>query len=158
MIDKVNHARVLLVDDDPDIVRLLTKVIERATNNEINIESLTDPKEARKRIDRGGIDILITDLEMPGISGLELLRCAKRRNPATQVLFITGHSTQDALLDALELGASDYLLKPIDQIKLLEILQHAFDRQRRWKAALLGTWQAGRTPETVTPADSPQVV
>ncbi len=138
-----------MVDDDPDIVRLLIKVIKRALNDEIDIESLTSPGAARKRLDEGGVDILITDLEMPGVSGLELLRCAKRRNACTQVLLITGHSTRDALLDALELGATDYLVKPIDQLELVEILIQAQDRTRRWRQALLGTWRNTRASEPV---------
>ena len=59
---------------------------------------------------------------MPGPGGLELLRCAKRRNPCTQVLFLTGRSTLEALTDALELGATDYLLKPLDQAELISLV------------------------------------
>ena len=140
------RTKLLLVDDDPSMIRLLTRVIERSMNDEIDLESLTSSKEAVSRIEKGGVDILLTDLEMPGINGIELLQCAKSRNPATQVLFITGHSTQEALLDALERGASDYLLKPIDQAELLEVLKQSQQRQRRWKEALLGTWRWAREP------------
>ena len=80
--------------------------------------------------------------------GLELLQCAKRRNACTQVLFMTGHSTQEALLVALERGASDYLLKPVDQTELIELLKQSYQRQRRWKKALLGTWRSGHEPST----------
>ena len=141
---------LLLVDDDPDMIRLLTSVICCAPDVEFDAESLTDAVDARRRIEQGGIDILVTDLEMPGVSGLELLRCAKSRNPATQVLFMTGHSTQEALLDALEQGASDYLLKPVNQLELLQLLRHAFERQQRWKQALLGTWRGRNVREAAT--------
>jgi len=135
------NSTLLIVDDDPSMVRLLTKVLGRSLQDKINIESLTDPVEARERINNGGIDILITDLEMPGINGLELLRCAKRRNVCTQVLFLTGHSTQEALLDAFELGATDYLLKPIDQEQVIELIDQSYIRLRRWQRALADTWQ-----------------
>ena len=135
------HPKLLLVDDDPDMIRLLTSVISCAADVDFDVESLTDPVDAKSRIEEGGIDILVTDLEMPGINGLELLQCAKRRNAATQILFMTGHSTQEALLAALEHGASDYLLKPVNQIELLSLLRHAYERQQRWKQALLGTWR-----------------
>jgi len=137
-------STLLLVDDDPSVVRLLAKLIDRSYGGEIEIESLTDPLEARKRILEGGVDILLTDLEMPGINGLELLRCAKQRNACTQVLFFTGHSSREALLEALELGATDYLIKPVDQGQLLELISQAFNRQRRWNLALAKTWRQQR--------------
>jgi len=133
---------LLLVDDDPSMVRLLNKIIERQFEDEIELMSLTDPKEARRQIEAQIVDILITDLEMPGVNGLELLRCAKRRNPCTQVLFMTGHSTLDALTDALELGATDYLLKPLDQMHLIKLVGDAQERLLRWREALVGTLRA----------------
>ncbi len=135
-------TRLLLVDDDPAMIRLLARVIDRSFGEEIELHSLTDPAEARDAIERNLIDILVTDLEMPGTNGLSLLRCAKRRNALTQVLFITGHSSLAALSDALDLGATDYLLKPLDQTELVELLQQAQKRIRRWREALAGTFNA----------------
>ncbi len=140
MTQPKRHLTLLLSDDDPNMVRLLTRIIDRSLGGQIKIESLTDPAEARARIDEGGVDILLSDLEMPGVDGLELLRCAKKRSAYTQILFLTGHSSHDALLDALELGATDYLLKPVDQQELLELIDQAQSRLRRWRQALAGTW------------------
>lgn len=116
----------------------------REFGGEIQIESLADAALAHRRLEEGGVDILLTDLEMPGVNGLALLRRAKRRNAYTQVLFITGHSTQEALLDALELGATDYLLKPIQHQEVLHVIRQAHERQQRWQQALAGTWQQRR--------------
>jgi DNA-binding NtrC family response regulator len=135
-------TKLLLVDDDPNMVRLLARVINRSFGDEMELQSLTDPTKARDAIERDLIDMLVTDLEMPGTSGLSLLRCAKRRNALTQVLFITAHSSLDALSDALELGATDYLLKPLDQSELVELLEQAQKRVRRWRQALAGTFAA----------------
>jgi DNA-binding NtrC family response regulator len=135
-------TKLLLVDDDPSMVRLLTKVIDRSFGQEIELHSLTDPTMAREAVERELIDILVTDLEMPGTNGLSLLRCAKRRNALTQVLFVTGQSSLDALSDALELGATDYLLKPLDQVELVELLEQAQKRVQRWRQALAGTFNA----------------
>ncbi|MEE8452628.1 MAG: response regulator [Thermoguttaceae bacterium] len=145
-------TRLLLVDDDPSIVRLLTTVIERSFQDQIELKSLTRAKDARSWIEQEVVDILITDLEMPDVNGLELLRCAKRRNACTQVLFITGHSTLDALSDALELGATDYLLKPLDTGEVVELVEHALSRQRRWTAALARTFATQREIATATTA------
>ena len=136
-----NQATLLLVDDDPSILRLLEKVIEQSFAEHLKVETLLDATEARDRIEQGGVDILLTDLEMPSVNGLELLRSAKRRNAHSQVLLLTGHSSHQALLDALELGASDYLLKPFEQAELLELVGQAHSRLRRWKMALLSTWK-----------------
>jgi DNA-binding NtrC family response regulator len=134
---------LLLVDDDPSLVRLLAKIIDRSFGARMQLQTLTDPKAARQWIDRNLVDILVTDLEMPGVNGLELLRCAKRKNPCAQVLFVTGHSTLEALTDALELGATDYLLKPLDQTELVALVEDAEKRLWRWREALAGTVAAG---------------
>ena len=140
-------TKLLLIDDDPSIVRLISTTISSSLESEIDLESLTDPAEARQRILDSSIDVLLTDLEMPGVNGLELLRCAKRRNAFTQVLFLTGHSTRNALLDAMELGATDYLLKPFNREELLELVSQTHHRRQRWIRALAGTWRG-------TPAES----
>jgi DNA-binding NtrC family response regulator len=132
-------TRLLLVDDDPSMVRLLATIIDRSFGDQIEMQSLTNPTEARDVIEKNVIDILVTDLEMPGINGLGLLRHAKRKNALTQVLFMTGNSSLDALTDALELGATDYLLKPMDQAELVELLEQAQKRVQRWRQALAGT-------------------
>lgn len=150
MQNNKKRSTLLIIDDDPSIVRLLAEILSRSFGDKLRIESLTDPAEARERIEEDVVDILLTDLEMPGINGLELLRCAKRRNACTQVLFFTGHSTYGALLDALELGATDYLLKPVDQEQLLNLVGQACVRQQRWKNALAGTWEQRRQEPLAT--------
>lgn len=137
-------TRLLLVDDDPSMVRLLGHVIMRSFGDRIEMKSLTDPRLAQECIESDLWDILITDLEMPGINGLALLRCAKRKNALTQVFFMTGHSALDSLSAALEMGATDYLLKPLDAPELVEILEEARKRIRRWRQACVGTL-SGRT-------------
>ena len=144
MSDKRKDAvRLLIVDDDSSMVRLLTTIITHTSDDRVELHSLTDPAEARCWLDNNLVDILVTDLEMPGVDGLELLRCAKRRNPCAQVLFITGHSTLDALVEAMELGATDYLLKPFDQEELIDLIHDAHKRLRRWRRALAGTLTVG---------------
>lgn len=143
-------SRLIVIDDDPAIIRLLGHAIETAFAGEITVDTMTDPADALRRIDGGCVDILLTDLEMPAINGLELLRFAKRKNPCTQVVFLTGNSTQQALLEALEHGAADYLLKPIDRDALVAIVREAHDRGVRWRAALAETWRRSRGASRTT--------
>jgi DNA-binding NtrC family response regulator len=135
---------LLLVDDDPSMVRLLARLIDRSFGDRMRLHSLTDPHHAREWIEHNLADILVTDLEMPGVNGLELLRRAKQKNPCAQVLFITGHSTLEALTDALEFGATDYLLKPLNRAKFIALVEDAEKRLRRWREALAGTVAARR--------------
>lgn len=137
---QTGRVTMLLVDDDPRMIALLRTVIEATADEHIEIETLTNPALARERIERGGVQILLTDLEMPGINGLELLCAAKRRNPLTQVLFLTGHSTATALFDALQFGATDYLIKPFDTNELRRLVEEAYLRTQRWQRAFASTW------------------
>ena len=132
-------VRVLLVDDDPDMLQLLEEIIQEGFRDEVQIKATSDPKQARRHLEAEIVDLLVTDLEMPEISGLELLRCAKRKNAWTQVLLVTGHSNLDALTNAMDLGASDYLTKPIDQDELEEVVTSILRRLCRWRAALADT-------------------
>lgn len=133
---------LLTVDDDPMICRFITKVVSDALGNTVSVVSLSDPHEAKRWLDDNRCDILLTDIEMPGVDGLEMLRFAKQRNAWTQVIFITGNSTWDHIADAIENGASDYLLKPIDSHELIQLVSQECARQARWQNVILGTLKA----------------
>jgi len=136
-------AKLVLIDDDPSMVRLLARIIERAFRQEIEMQPYSDPALAQDHLERELVDIVVTDLEMPEINGLNILRIAKSRNPCAQVLLVTGHSSVRALLEALEHGASDYLLKPVDEASFLQLIGDAMARVTRWRTALAGTLSAG---------------
>ena len=82
-------TRLLLIDDDPSMVRLLTTVLKREFDDDVEIVALEHSQAALQWIEYHVVDILITDLEMPQINGLDLLKAAKRRNACTQVFFMT---------------------------------------------------------------------
>jgi DNA-binding NtrC family response regulator len=100
----------------------------------------TDAEAARDWLAAHSCDVLVSDIEMPGLDGLELLRIAKRRNVWTQVVFITGHSSVDRLIDAVALGATDYLLKPIDREEITEVVEQLCRRCARWQSAMIETF------------------
>jgi DNA-binding NtrC family response regulator len=130
---------ILLVDDDPQMTRLLETVLKERFPETVHIQGVTDSAAARQYLETKVVDVLITDLEMPGVNGLQLLRCAKRRNAWTQVVMVTGHTRLDALTDAMDLGASDYLLKPLDLDELKTVVGGVLDRLCRWRKALAST-------------------
>lgn len=141
-IDMARKLNILIIDDDPSIVRLLTHLVETRLGDKLNVFGLTDSSEAMSWLERNCCDILVSDIDMPDADGLQMLRFAKRRNAWTQVIFITAHTTWDRLTEAVEFGASDYLLKPIDQDDLIALLSQQYVRCARWQSAVLGTLEA----------------
>jgi CheY-like chemotaxis protein/signal transduction histidine kinase/HPt (histidine-containing phosphotransfer) domain-containing protein len=130
---------ILVVDDDLDMLGLLEDIIKERFSKNARVELVSSSQKARERLEAGLIDVLITDIEMPDLNGLQLLRFAKRKNAWTQVVVITGHSQMEVLTDAMDLGASDYLVKPIDPEELEQSLHEAFSRFHRWRQSLART-------------------
>lgn len=141
---KALPIRILLVDDDPQMIRIILAMLKKHLPDDVVITTVTCPIQASALVESEVVDLLITDFQMPGLDGLELLRIAKRRNIWTQVLVITGHTSLLALTSVLEAGAGDYLLKPIDPTSLREVVQDAVRRIQRWRLALAGTLAARR--------------
>ncbi len=121
-------ARVLVVDDE---VRLLT-ALQRSLHERFDIETTTRPAEALRRLeDDGPYCVLLADLRMPDMSGLELLERASRTAPLTVRLLLTGHADQHTLLDAINSGAVfRFLLKPVDTHTLEQTLAVAVRQHR----------------------------
>lgn len=138
---------VLVVDDDVDMLALLVAAIEEQFGDQAQVDSVTDPKAASERLETNLIDVLITDLEMPGISGLQLLRQAKHRNAWTQVVVITGRSATAALTEAMNSGASDYLVKPVEFTELKQVLAETAGRFYRWCQSLAQTLVSAEATE-----------
>jgi len=123
---------ILFVDDDPIIHKVMSKYLK-----DWNVTSVFSGEEALDRLQRENFVIVITDLRMPGMSGIELLHQIKERyNNRVQVIVITVSDDLDDLLDALDGGASDFLLKPLKKEFLIEVLQHTVLRIERWNQSL----------------------
>ncbi len=130
---------VLIVDDSPTILRMVSDALQAQFGKEIEVTALTDPQEVVPLLDHYCCDILLSDVEMPGCSGLEVVAAAKRRNVWTQSVIMTAHSTSDRLAAAMDAGACDYLLKPVQRTNLLEVVSACIRRAQRWHRALRGT-------------------
>jgi len=119
-----NTARILVVEDEPYLCEL---VREELTYQGYACDAVTDPIRGMELLDCERFDLLVTDICMPGISGLELLAHARCRLPNCKVILITGHSNRDRLAQALILGAYDYLEKPFKTAEFLKIVTDATD-------------------------------
>ena len=133
---------LLVIDDAPTIVTLVSKMLHTSLGDVLDITALSDPNEAKKFLDSYCCDIVLSDIEMPGTNGLEILRLAKSRNAWTQVVFMTAHTSWDYLAEAIESGATDYLLKPIDRAELVSVVSQCASRVTRWQRALRGALKA----------------
>ncbi|MBI1389662.1 MAG: response regulator [bacterium] len=116
-----SHApvRVLIVDDEPDMVSTLAQLVGGEGGE---VEPAFSAHEALAACERDEFDVILSDLSMPGMSGVDLLREIKARTPATEVIIITGYGTIDGAVEAMRLGAFNYLIKPVEPDELLDNL------------------------------------
>ncbi len=136
------RLNLLVIDDSPTILAIVTETLQSHFGDVLEVSALQDPRDARAFLERNCCDILLVDVEMPSISGLEVLRDAKTRNAWTQGIVMTAHSTCDRLSTAMDCGACDYLLKPIAKHQLIESIAECTKRVTRWQSALRGTLRA----------------
>jgi len=123
---------ILFVDDDPIIHKVMGKYLK-----DWNVTSVFSGEEALDHLEKENFVIVITDLRMPGIGGIELLQEIKTKyGNRVQVIVITVSDDLDDLLAALDGGASDFLLKPLNEKVLIEVLQHTVLRIERWNQSL----------------------
>jgi DNA-binding response OmpR family regulator len=107
----MGSLRVLLVDDEEELV---STVAERLELRGIDAEALTSGAAALERLAEQKFDVVVVDVKMPGMDGLELLKRIKTMQPETQVILLTGRGSGKESQRGLEEGAFDYLIKPIN--------------------------------------------
>lgn len=113
---------VLVVDDEKGI-RITLKAFLTDAGYEVCIAE--DGRAALKMLEEGSFDVLVSDIIMPGFSGVELLKSVKKTSPHIQVILMTGEPTSETASEALRAGAFDYLAKPIHKDKLLLTVANA---------------------------------
>ena len=114
--------RVLLVDDEEEFVSALS---ERLMLRGIEVESALNGEEALASLVEKEFEVVILDVMMPGLGGLEVLRQIKSTHPNTQVILLTGHGSTREGIEGMRLGAFDYLIKPVDIEEMLAKMKEA---------------------------------
>jgi DNA-binding NtrC family response regulator len=120
---KMKEIKILLVDDEEDFVRALS---ERIRMRDLGSEIALNGEEALKLVETEVPDVMVLDLKMPGIDGMEVLRRVKKAYPGVQVIILTGHGSEKDEKDSYRLGAFKYLQKPVDIDKLVQYIHHAY--------------------------------
>jgi len=108
---------ILVVDDEPDLRLGLTRLLSRTG---ASVSSAASAEEAMCMLDGQPVDLVISDIRMPGLSGVELLREIKRTRPAVEVILMTGFGTIELAVECLHAGASNFLSKPFDNDEMLQ--------------------------------------
>jgi len=114
--------KVLLVDDEEDFLETRA---DRMRTRGMTVDTSTSAMEAIKRIDTESYDAIILDLMMPGMDGLEALKIVKERRPELQIILLTGFGTLEKGIEAMKLGATDFVEKPADLESLTQKIKNA---------------------------------
>ncbi|HOJ43632.1 MAG TPA: response regulator, partial [Syntrophorhabdaceae bacterium] len=118
----LENKRVLVVDDNPDIIGALSDFLEL---NGCKIFTATTGKEAIDVVKHQDIEVVLLDVRLPDINGVNLLDVLKKENPTIAVIMMTGYSTHKDIIDAMKKGASDFLLKPFEYDNLIMVMIRA---------------------------------
>lgn len=119
---------VLLVDDEVPFVETMTK---RLTKRNLRVITAFSGEEALKTLDKNrNTDVVILDVKMPGMDGLETLEKIRKSFPLTEVVMLTGHATIESAIEGMKLGAFDYLMKPCEIEQLMGKVQEATKKKR----------------------------
>ncbi len=120
-------GRVLVVEDDDDLLRATQLNLEKLG---LTASVTADPEQALAMMQESTYDVLLTDLNLPGMSGMDLLKRVKAEHAETLVIVITGFGTVDSAVEAMKSGAYDYVVKPVHQYRLNELVRRALEHRR----------------------------
>lgn len=114
--------KILIVDDEPDMLRLLSMIIKEKTPYEVT--TTNNPLEALE-LAKKGFDLLVADLKMPGLNGMELLESVKRFDEDIPTIIITAYGTVEAAVETMQKGAFDFVTKPFRKEQILFTIERA---------------------------------
>jgi signal transduction histidine kinase len=123
-------SRILVVDDEKPIRDFLFEALTRLGG--FNVEQAENGEEALKKIGEENFDLVLTDMKMPNMDGLQLIGEIAKLKPETMVVLLTGYGTIDSALEAMKRGASDYLSKPINLDELMVRLRKVLEERQRF--------------------------
>jgi len=121
-----NPKKILVVDDEPDMRWILTNVLKKKGYRTITAD---DGKKAVQKVIENDPDIILLDIRMPEMDGIQVLEKVRELNPSTQVIIITAFTDIKNAVQAMKMGAYDYLIKPFDNNELLLIIERALEKR-----------------------------
>jgi len=122
----VDDFSVLFVDDE---VGFLETILKRMKKRNIKVHGVESGEEALAFLDKNSVDIIVLDVRMKGMNGIQTLEEIKKKKPLIEVIMLTGHASVEVAIQGMELGAFDYLMKPMNLDELLYKLQDAYKKK-----------------------------
>jgi len=123
----MREFNILIVDDEQEFLDITLKRLEKRGLKAKGAES---GEKALEILEHSYTDVVLLDVKMPGMDGIETLRRIRTMKPLVEVVLLTGHASVDSGIEGMKLGAFDYLMKPIDLESLLEKLTDAYEKKR----------------------------
>ncbi len=117
-----NKVRIMVLDDEPIVCKRLKPALEKQG---YEVDTFTQSSEAMEQIKNIDYDIIVTDLKMKGVDGMQLLTEAKRRSPKTEVIVITGFATLETARQSFRKGVFDFIAKPFKLSEIQEVVKRA---------------------------------
>ncbi|WP_306547783.1 response regulator [Desulfobulbus sp.] len=125
-MEKEMEAKVLLVDDEQDFLETLSNRLEMRG---LKVSAVTSGEQAISEAKQQDYDAIVVDLAMPGIDGLETLKRIKADNPNAEIIMLTGHASVQSGVEAMKLGAGDFLQKPVELTELMSKIGEAKNKK-----------------------------
>ncbi len=122
----MDNFKVMVVDDELDF---LETIIKRLKARKVEVTGAESGHKALELLAGQDFDVIILDVKMPGIDGIETLREIKKKKPMTEVIMLTGHASVESGIQGMQLGAFDYVMKPVALDELLEKMRQAYERK-----------------------------
>jgi DNA-binding NtrC family response regulator len=123
----MKEFNILIVDDEEEFRDLTSKRLEKKG---LKVKAAESGEKALEILEHSYTDVVLLDVKMPGMDGIETLRRIRAMKPLVEVVLLTGHASVDSGIEGMKLGAFDYLMKPIDLEPLVEKLTDAFEKKR----------------------------
>ncbi|MCK5695629.1 MAG: response regulator [Desulfobacula sp.] len=125
----MKKIKLLLVDDEKPFLDTITKRLEK---RELYVSAVYSGKEALVELENNkNIEVVVLDVKMPGMDGIETLTEIKKSFPLVEVIMLTGHATVETAIDGMKVGAFDYLMKPCDIDTLVTKVNDAMEKKRK---------------------------
>jgi DNA-binding NtrC family response regulator len=138
-------TNLLLVDDEKPFVETMVK---RLTKRNLSVIVAFNGQEALRQLEENhNIEVVVLDVKMPEIDGIETLRLIKNKYPLVEVIMLTGHATIESGIDGMKLGAFDYLMKPCDIEQLIHKVKKAAERKRRHEDKIIEAFSKPYRPK-----------
>ncbi len=122
----MDKFKVLVVDDELDF---LETIVKRLKARKIEVTGVESGFKALDAVMAQDVDVVILDVKMPGMDGIETLREMKKKQPLVEVIMLTGHASVESGIQGMQLGAFDYVMKPVALDELLEKMRQAYERK-----------------------------